>query len=133
MSHHLSPQVHLCLAGGEGGGVGRAPEQHGLLGNTGGGGAYTLGAADELGGARRRGEVDLGGGVRDGGWLGGLDGERVEAERDDHSSSHLLMCSSSVYSPSSFSCDGPVKMIIYFICQTGLKLVLRPFCCSIVT
>ena len=81
VSHHLSPQVHLCLAGGEGGGVGRAPKQHGLLGNTGGGGAYTLGAADELGGARRRGEVDLGGGVRDGGWLGGLDGERVRGSR----------------------------------------------------
>ena len=79
-SHHLCPQVHLCLAGGEGGGAGRAPEQHGLLGNTGGGGANALGAADELGGARRRGEVDLGRGAESE-TEAGLDDERVQGCR----------------------------------------------------
>lgn len=57
-AHHLRAQVHLRLAGREGG-TGRAAQQHGLLGDTGGGGADALGPADELSCGRGRGQVDL--------------------------------------------------------------------------
>lgn len=58
--YHLSPQVHLGLAGGQGGGAGVA-QQDGLLGDAGGGGCRVdaLGPVDELGGGRRGGQVDL--------------------------------------------------------------------------
>lgn len=57
-THHLRAQVHLRLAGRESG-AGRATQQHGLLGDTGGGGADALGPADELSCGRGGGQVDL--------------------------------------------------------------------------
>lgn len=56
--HHLRAQVHLRLAGRESG-AGWAAQQHGLLGDTGGGGADALGPADELRCSRGGGQVDL--------------------------------------------------------------------------
>lgn len=56
--HHLRAQVHLRLAGRESR-AGRAAQQHGLLGDTGGGGADALGPADELSCGRGGGQVDL--------------------------------------------------------------------------
>lgn len=48
----------MRLAGREGG-AGRAAQQHGLLGDTGGGGADALGPADKLSCGRGGGQVDL--------------------------------------------------------------------------
>lgn len=51
----------MSLTGSEGGGAGRAAQEHGLLGDVAGwGGADTLGSADQLGCSRGRGQVNLG-------------------------------------------------------------------------